>query len=386
MKILFTNFHPNNGGGHTTYIINLLKHLHQQHQCVVATPASSRLYKFAQALPSVQRHAEDYPKNFFKTLAHARALKRYLKQERFDIIHVNGSADHKLVWLACAGWRQRPNIIWTKHNTKAIDSIGNRLRASVTDRVIAVSEFVRQIVRQSPYAQIPCDMIHHGIDTDYFSPPSPSQKQRWRGELIRLAAKQNPKLSLSKQTREDWIILGSSGGTDFEKGWREMVSAVSQLPEDKRRRCLIMVAGKPPKTEVRNFLAQTGIAAQIVFPGLVDDVRPLLGACDLGFVLSHDEALSFACRECMALGLPTIISDAGGLPENLEHGKEGWIVQRKNSQAVLELLLAILDKPSLLEEVGQAARRKAENQFTMSQFVQSTTSSYQHLLAQSKKA
>ena len=47
MKILFTNFHPRNGGGHVTYIVNLLRGLVGAHQLTVATPGSSRLYRLA---------------------------------------------------------------------------------------------------------------------------------------------------------------------------------------------------------------------------------------------------------------------------------------------------------------------------------------------------
>ena len=54
MKILFTNFHPRNGGGHVTYIVNLLRGLVGAHQLTVATPGSSRLYRLAQAMPGVK--------------------------------------------------------------------------------------------------------------------------------------------------------------------------------------------------------------------------------------------------------------------------------------------------------------------------------------------
>ena len=54
MKILFTNFHGRNGGGHVTYIVNLLQGLVGQHELTVATPKSSRLFRHAQAIPGVR--------------------------------------------------------------------------------------------------------------------------------------------------------------------------------------------------------------------------------------------------------------------------------------------------------------------------------------------
>ena len=53
MRILYTNFHGRNGGGHVTYIINLAKALAGSHQITVATPETSRLYRYAKAIPGV---------------------------------------------------------------------------------------------------------------------------------------------------------------------------------------------------------------------------------------------------------------------------------------------------------------------------------------------
>ena len=47
MKILYTNFHARNGGGHVTYIVNLLQGLSPQHVLTVATPKGSRLHRLA---------------------------------------------------------------------------------------------------------------------------------------------------------------------------------------------------------------------------------------------------------------------------------------------------------------------------------------------------
>src|SRR3546814_20029301 len=84
-----------------------------------------------------------------------------------------------------------------------------------------------------------------------------------------------------------------------------------------------------------------GLARQVVFPGLVDDVRTVLGACDAGFVLSYREALSYACRETLSLGLPTLVSDAGGLTERVENNVARWIVPAHGVAAIARVLASI---------------------------------------------
>jgi len=119
---------------------------------------------------------------------------------------------------------------------------------------------------------------------------------------------------------------------------------------------------------------------QVVFPGLLDDVRPALAACDVGFVLSYREALSFACREVMSLGLPALISDAGGLPENVRDGQDGWIVPVRDPQAIGRVLQSILADPSRVAAMGQAARDKSVREFNLDRFVSATADVYQRAL------
>ena len=77
MNILYTNFHARNGGGHVTYILNLLHGLVREHSVTVATPGSSRLYRLATAIPGVKVIDMSYstrPSSWLAPRARLRAL------------------------------------------------------------------------------------------------------------------------------------------------------------------------------------------------------------------------------------------------------------------------------------------------------------------------
>lgn len=370
MKILYTNFHGGNGGGHVTYIVNLLKGLATEHTLTVACPASSRLYRLAGEVAGVKLVAMEFTTRPSSWLGARSKLRSLLKKESFDIVHVNGSADHKQVMLALLGLSNRPKVVFTKHNDHPLRSFGHRLRASLaTDHVIAVSDYVAGRVRDSVYRHCPVTTVRHGIDTDYFSPVSSAEKAMLRVRYLGDAL-------------SDKIILGSAGGTDLEKGWLDLVAAVAQLPEPLKSRFLLLVAGDQPKPELFAEVARFGMQSQVCFPGLLDDVRPLLAACDVGFVLSYQEALSFACRELMALGLPVLVTRVGGLPENLIHGENGWIVEVRDVSGMTEVLRQIAAEPELLRQFGIAARRHAEQWFNLSDFAAHTLAIYQQCCAE----
>ncbi|ANN72847.1 glycosyltransferase family 4 protein [Bordetella bronchialis] len=367
MKILYTNFHPRNGGGHVTYIMNLARGLRHAHEITVATPGSSRLYRYAGELPGVRVADIRFRSRASALFGEAAALRRLIRHEGYDLIHVNGSTDHRLAMIATLGMR-RPPIVFTKHNDLPLDTVGHRMRARFgTDRVIAVSEFVAGLLRRSPYGRLPIATIRHGIDTDFFAPPSAALRPGLREKYF-------------GATAPGKILLGSSGGTDYDKGWLDLLAGLAQLAPENRQRFRVLVAGDPPDEAKMARVRELGVQDQVVFPGLLDDVRPALAACDVGFVLSYREALSFACREVMSLGLPALVSNAGGLPENVIDGRDGWVVPVRDPRAIAAVLQGMLDDPSRTAAMGAAAREKSLSDFGLAKFVEATFAVYQAAL------
>jgi len=368
MKILFTNYHQRNGGGHVAYLLNLARGLRERHDITIATPGTSRLYRYAGEIDGVTRldlRFTTRPSSWFGERAH---IRRLIAEGGYDIVHVNASADHKQIMLALPGLRRRPRIILTKHNDHPVISLGHRCRARwATDHVIAVSDFVRGMLAQSPYRRCAITTVRHGIDTDYFAPVACAQRQVWRERYFGALP-------------PGCLLLGSSGGTDLAKGWLDLVAGAARLPPEARAKIRILVAGDPPNETMLRRVHESGMAKQVVFPGLLDDVRAALGACDVGFVLSYREALSFACRELMGLGLPVLITDVGGLPENLADGEQGWIVPAREPDAIAARLAAMLADPGRVASMGRAARCKAEREFSLGDFVAATEAVYQQTL------
>lgn len=368
MKILYTNAHNFNGGGHATYILALAQGLGAQHDIVVATPGTSRLYKKCRDL-GVRLIDQQFSTRMPVMFGQIAAIRRLLKRERFDIVHVNGPGDHRHLMLATIGLRRKPAIVWTKHNTKPINSIGNALRARLgTNLCVAVSEYVAALLAHSPYADLPRVVIHHGIDPQKFHPPSGAQ---------RMAARE----SFFGSDHELLLVFGSVGGTDLEKGWLDLVAAAATLPVADRSRVRVLVAGDPPSASVKYAVARLGMSEQVVFPGLLADIRPVFAASDIGFVLSHAESASYANLEAMSSGLPVCVSDAGGLPEYVRDEVDGWIVKTKDVAAIADVLSKILAGRYDLPHMGANARLHLLNCYTLTPFLRRTQDAYRRSLA-----
>jgi L-malate glycosyltransferase len=375
MKLLLTNFHDGDGGGHTTYLIALARGLCARHEIHLALPPSSRAYREAQAIQGVRVHAQSFP-NGLKRWAARRAaraqLRALLQRERFDLIHVNGSADHRLVLSALRGLNPRPKLAWTKHNSKPVRGLGHAWRARRTDLVIAVSEATRRELLSTAYARCTPVTVRNGIDTAHFAPASNDVAQAectgWLGDAMQRTPRP--------------LLLGSNAGTADYKGWMDLVEALATLSENERAQIHVLLCGKPPNESQRGRIDVLGLTAQVHFSGMLSDVRPVIAAIDAGFVLSYAvETISFACREMMAMGKPVLVSDYAGLPENITPGSDGWVVKTRDIAAIAQALRAILEQRDRLPAIGDAARAKALREFDLAQFVDGTEAAYQRLLS-----
>ncbi|KRG69341.1 glycosyltransferase family 4 protein [Pseudoxanthomonas dokdonensis] len=371
MKLLFTNFHRGSGGGHTTYVRTLASALSAEHEIHVAAPAGSSLLEQAAALPGVHVLAQPFPNGLRELRQQRQALlqlRSYLITHGFDLVHVNGSADHRLLMAAVRGMHHRPRIVLTKHNSKPWTGFGHWLRARLaTDQLIAVCDYTRRELLASPYRQLPITTIHNGVDVDHFRPWAAQDAAQARRQWL---------------PSDNCLVLGSNAGTADYKGWTDLAAGLALLDTSERARFRVLIAGKPPDASQLRQLADLGVQDLFCFPGLLADTRPLVAALDVGFVLSHAvETISFACREMMAMGKPVLVTDYAGLPENIEPGRDGWVVPARDPAAIAETLRWLLANRARLQAMGDAARLHAERDFGVPQFVRQTEQLYQRISA-----
>ncbi|MCK9513509.1 MAG: glycosyltransferase family 4 protein [Pigmentiphaga sp.] len=367
MKILYTNFHRGDGGGHTTYILSLARNLSDQHEIVVAAPEGSRLMSILTSHASVKAIPHDFKGGLFKTLVKVRVLRSVLRHELFDIIHVNGATDHRACMLALIGVRaQRPAIIYTQHSARVATSVGAFVRAKLaTDHVICVCDYTRRQMLYSFFGGKRLHLVRNGVDVNKFIPPS---------QMARSIAKQ----SWVPAPLAGRLVIGSNAGTAAYKNWLDMLEAISLLPAILQRQVVVLIAGMLPSPVQLAKVDALGLSNTVIFSGLLSDVRPFLAAIDVGFVVSSSiETISFACREMMAMGVPVIVSDVGGLPENVDSGLDGWVVPARDPPAIAAVLKEILDSPGCLISMGLRARKKAIREFSIDSCVASTERVYE---------
>ena len=109
----------------------------------------------------------------------------------------------------------------------------------------------------------------------------------------------------------------------------------------------------------------------------------IAGACDVFVMPSLDrEGFSRAVIEAMAYATPPIVSDVGGMPEQIEHGVSGLVVPQADPKALADAILDLYEHPEKRVEMGRRARQRIAEVFTCRRSVRESIALYRELQAE----
>ncbi len=133
-------------------------------------------------------------------------------------------------------------------------------------------------------------------------------------------------------------------------------------------------------TVLSDLAARLGIGHRVHFTGRRSDVPAVLKSTTVSVMPSLDEALSNVVLESMAAGTPTVATRVGGTPEAVTDGVTGLLVPPGDIPAMAEATCHILRHPGLATALGQAARRRIDERYSVDRMVEATQQLYVDLL------
>ena len=285
-----------------------------------------------------------------KSIAFARALAHYERvMPSYDIVHLHisarGSYKRKSI-MARMARKAGKYVILHDHNgefEKAFEEGGDAYRRDVrktfgiADRVVVLSEEWRDY-----FAENVCDsekivVVHNGVKVPA-EPCSPCSNQDILF-LGRLDARKSPDVLLraSRQVLERFpgtkVVFGGDGEVEKNKALAE----------------------------------ELGIANHCEFHGWVSGAERegLFARAAVYCLPSKNEGLPMSVLEAMARGIPTVATPVGGVPQVIEDGVSGFLVDVDDVDALSDRLNILLDKPGLRENVGAASRNTVTRLFNV---------------------
>jgi len=172
----------------------------------------------------------------------------------------------------------------------------------------------------------------------------------------------------------------AAGRLSAEKGFQYLLDAIAMLSREGTRVQLVIAGDGVLRHELAARAAQLGIADRVLFTGFVPDVAALFPLFDIFALPSMREGLPIVLLEAMRAGIPSIASSVGGIPELLGYGEYGVVVPPANPEKLADGLRALLNAPESARSVGQKARRRFEEKYTVSGMARRYLSLYWRLV------
>ena len=322
---------------------------------------------------------------------HAVQIARDVKARQCDIVHILNLSQFVPIIRAL---NPKTKIVLHMHAEwlTRLDPSSIRRRLRSVDRVLSCSDFVTNQIRSAfPQLASRCATVYNGVDVERFIPNGYATKPNDTKRLVYVGGIA-PHKGLHVLLDALPAVLKRFPGARLD-----MVGPPSQLPLDwlptlgepkEMAKLLRFYDGKGYVSHLKEQIARLNLTDSVLFSGLVS--REELARCYreadvFVFPSLWNELFGMPTAEAMSSGVPVVASRIAGLPEVVEHGKTGLLVEPGNSSALADAIIRLLEQDNLRLSMGRAGRQRVLHNFTWDKIAQDMMKHYTELMAAGKR-
>lgn len=160
-------------------------------------------------------------------------------------------------------------------------------------------------------------------------------------------------------------ILLTMGRFSPEKGMDVLIDAFSLLKGQVEEAHLVLLGDGQERLALEGRTQAVGLEPCIHFIGFTETPGDFLAEADVFVLPSRSEGLPNAVLEAMALGIPVVATEVGGVPEVIEDGVSGHLVPPNQPEALAQGLAEVLSDPDLRQRFVREGRRRVEESFSI---------------------
>jgi len=259
-----------------------------------------------------------------------------MKQHHISILHTHGYYGSTFGRLSALIARV-PIILTHVHSTYFNYTKRNlaieKMLSHFTDKVICVSRAVQSFVTEMEKICIEktC-VIYNGVE--------------W--PLVNVPPDESLLLKSRLGIEDQELVLTVVASLTPIKGHAILLQALQHLSPEMPPFKLLVVGGGPERSRLESLTKKLDITSHVIFTGERNDVTELLSISDIFIMPSIErEGMNMATIEAMAAGLPVISTWVGGMPELVENGISGFLVEPQNPPALAKALRTLMESKDL---------------------------------------
>jgi len=309
------------------------------------------------------------------TLALATKMVEVFESESLDLLHVHYAIPHSVSALlarSMAAPRRLP-FITTLHGTDITLVGSNRSYLPITkfsieqsDGVTAISNYLlKQTIKEFDIKH-PIEVIPNFVNCDlYTRKPDESLRAKWApcGEPIVMHLSNFRPVKRVTDAVEIFALVRA------------------KMPAK-----LVLIGDGPERGAAEYLVRKKKLQKDVHFLGKQDQVYRLLSEADLFLLPSQLESFGLAALEAMACEVPVIATNVGGVPEVIEHGIDGFLVEPEDVATAGRYAIDVLSRSDRGRELGKLARVNAKKKFCANDVIPAYERYYQRILSESRAA
>jgi len=305
------------------------------------------------------------------SLSSVRKIRRFINEEKADIVHTHGYRANLYGRLAClfTGIRNITtthvslyDYVDTHPLIRRVYIFIEKISSLKTSKFICISKAMKNDLLKIGINDEKIIVIHNGVDPEVFY-PRPADKN-----LL-------PPLGIHEKCR----VIGTVGRMVTEKGQIHLISALAYLKNKwPALRCLFIGTG-PLRAQLKNHAENLGVADMCIFTGVRMDIADIYPLMDIFVLPSIREPFGLVLLEAMASRVPVIATASGGPLDFIESGVNGILVPPSNPGELAAQVYFLLSKPYQAKAMAQRGYDTVRENYSIKETVRRVCDVYRSI-------
>lgn len=268
-----------------------------------------------------------------------RRFRARIDDEQPDLVHLHSRRGADTLGLLAA-WRSDVPTVLTRRVAAPEPGFIARLKYGRCDRVISVSDGIRDVLIGEGIAPDQVVTVHSAIDAESFPDDCPDGADMRR----------------EFDLPDDALIVAMVAQFVDRKGHELLLDALPEVLDAHPRAHAVLFGDGPRHGAISARIEREGLSDRVRLPGFRDDLYALLPCCDILVHPARSEGLGVALLEAAAAGLPVVATHVGGIPEAMVDGRTGLLVDVDDPHELGRALSRLLEDGDLRRRMGAEGR------------------------------
>ncbi len=295
---------------------------------------------------------------------------KYAKEENFDVLHSHGYKGNILFGFIPKRLRKLPMVStlhgWTNAGAmtrmKLYEWLDSKSLKRI-DTVVVVNEAMLSNQRLKKLNLANLQVVQNGIPAYDYSAIKPEDLDQVVVDFCK-----------------EGFIVGAIGRLSQEKGFDYLCKAIQLLTQQIKDIKLIILGEGGERVALEILIDRLNLKERVLLAGYQENANKYISLFDLFIMPSLTEGAPITLMEAMQSSKPIVATRVGGIPNMLQDGDGGIIVEAKNSQALSDGILAVYEDNSSINEMSRRALVIVQKEYSSYKMANRYTEIYDVLL------